>query len=211
MPSAAITAPLLIVLILAAFGFVFTHLGSSPTYSGANASSAASAAAGAAGSAGASARTGGHGSAPSNDNLRGGLVGTPEFAIIESGTRYQAATLATQVRAQLDNRNAVTPATSHPNGAPASGTSVTALGGCVALLTDGVAPSLVDRASYDGTPAYIIAVPTRAWVVGLDCSARDLHEIASVSLKGLFGNLSALGSVDGYASPGERAWSDRRT
>ena len=71
-------------------------------------------------------------------------------------------------------------------------------------LTGGVTPSLVDRASYDGTPAYIIAVPSRVWVVRLGCTAADPQEITSVSLTGLSGNLSALGSVEGYASPGER-------
>ena len=78
------------------------------------------------------------------------------------------------------------------------------LRGCVARVTGGATPSLVDRASYDGTPAYIIAVPGRAWVVGPACSAANPQEITSVSLPGLSGNLSALGSVEGYASPGER-------
>ncbi len=71
-------------------------------------------------------------------------------------------------------------------------------------LTGGVTPRLVDRATYDGTPAYIIAVPSRVWVVGLGCTAANPQEITSVSLTGLSGNLRALGSVKGYASPGER-------
>ena len=58
----------------------------------------------------------------------------------------------------------------------------------------------MDRASYDGTPAYIIAVPSRVWVVRLGCTAADPQEITSVSLTGLSGNLRALGSVEGYAS-----------
>ena len=34
------------------------------------------------------------------------------------------------------------------------------LSGCVSRLTGGVVPRLVDKASYDGIPAYIIAVPS---------------------------------------------------
>ena len=51
-------------------------------------------------------------------------------------------------------------------------------------LTGGAAPSLVDRASYDGIPAYIIAVPTRVWVVRLGCTAADTQLIATVPLEG---------------------------
>jgi hypothetical protein len=54
----------------------------------------------------------------------------------------------------------------------------------VSKVTGGAAPSLVDRASYDGIPAYIIAVPTRVWVVRLGCTATDTQLIAAVPLKG---------------------------
>ena len=62
--------------------------------------------------------------------------------------------------------------------------SSVALSGCVSALTGGVVPSLVDKASYDGSPAYIIAVPTEAWVVGRGCTAADTQLITRVSLKG---------------------------
>jgi hypothetical protein len=78
------------------------------------------------------------------------------------------------------------------------------LKGCVSYLTKGATPSLVDRSTYGGIPAYIIAVPSRVWVVRLGCTAADPQEITSVSLTGLSGNLSALGSVEGNASPEER-------
>ena len=42
----------------------------------------------------------------------------------------------------------------------------------------------VDKATYDGKPAYIIATATHAWVVGLGCSATDKDVIATVPLKG---------------------------
>ena len=58
------------------------------------------------------------------------------------------------------------------------------LSGCVSKVTGGAAPSLVDRASYDGIPAYIIAVPTRVWVVGRGCTAADTQLIVQAPLKG---------------------------
>ncbi|WP_300605279.1 hypothetical protein, partial [Trebonia sp.] len=57
-----------------------------------------------------------------------------------------------------------------------------ALVGCVLNLTGGVTPSLVDLATYQGEPAYVIAVPSRAWVVGLGCTASRPELITTVSL-----------------------------
>jgi hypothetical protein len=42
----------------------------------------------------------------------------------------------------------------------------------------------VDKANYDGIPAYIIAEPTEAWVVGRGCTATDTELIRRVPLKG---------------------------
>lgn len=92
------------------------------------------------------------------------------FLVISSGTRYEPATLAAQVRAELG--------TSAAAGAVPSA----ALTGCVLHVTGHVVPSLVDSATYQGAAAYIIAVPGRAWVVGPDCTASDPHLIASVGL-----------------------------
>ena len=222
MLSPAVAGPLLVLLVIAGFALVFSQFGSSSSSSGlANGTAAARAAAPSAGLAG---PTGDH-SAPTE---RFGAAGPQnvtnlsghggQFAVTESGTRYQGTTLARQVREQLGavSQNVVTPAATAPVPASsssavpasASGSSINAppaaLSGCVSRLTGGVTPSLVDRASYDGTPAYIIAVPRRVWVVRLGCTAADLQEITSVSLTGLSGNLNALGSVEGYASPGER-------
>jgi hypothetical protein len=127
------------------------------------------------------------------------------FVVTESGTTYRRATLAGQVRDVLaadgssssSSRapSAVAPAASSSPGASGTGSLVpsAALAGCVSHLTGGVPPTLVDRASYDGSPAYVIAVPSRAWVVGLGCTAADPHLIASVSLAGL----SGVGTVPG--------------
>jgi len=59
---------------------------------------------------------------------------------------------------------------------------------------------LVDRATYRGEPAYVIASSTRAWVVGLGCTAAKTELVVSVALAGLPGNLRALVSVHWYAS-----------
>jgi hypothetical protein len=202
MPSAAMTGPLLICLVIAGFAILFAHLGSSSS------SSSSSSLAEPAAQGTASAASGGHAAvaAPyTRNNFYAGQGG--QFAVIESGTSYQGSTLVSQVRAQLYGLRptaqappALSPAASVEASASASsGTNAApppTLSGCVSRLTGGVAPSLVDRARYDGSPAFIIAVPTRVWVVRLGCTAANQQVITSVSLTGLYGNLSALGSVE---------------
>jgi hypothetical protein len=201
MPSAAFTAPLVVILVLVGFGFVFTQLGGSSSSSSSVYAAAGSASSSVpASAAGTGRNAAGHntaGSTPDHDNVsRNGVT----FVLTQSGTRYQGSTLASQVRAQLDTASDLTPAATAPGGtasadvpsASASASSApvvepASLRGCVSRLTGGVSPSLVDRASYDGTPAYIVAVPEHAWVVRLNCTAADLQEITSVSLGGLSG------------------------
>ncbi len=112
-------------------------------------------------------------------------AGSATFSVTASGTRYERATLAEQVRARVA-------------GSPVSlgATSGAALRGCVLHLTGGVAPRLVDRATYQGEPAYVIASSTRVWVVGLGCTAAKTELVVSVALAGLPGNLRALISVE---------------
>ena len=112
-------------------------------------------------------------------------AGSATFSVTASGTKYERATLAEQVRARVA-------------GSPASlrATSGAALRGCVLHLTGGVAPRLVDRATYQGEPAYVIASSTRVWVVGLGCTAAKTELVVSVALAGLPGNLRALVSVE---------------
>lgn len=98
------------------------------------------------------------------------------FAVTASGTNYQSATLARQVRAQLA-RPAKTAAL------PAAEAAASAqLSACVLHLTGQMRPSLVDRATYQGKPAYVIAVTNWAWVVGTGCTASNPELIASVGL-----------------------------
>ena len=98
------------------------------------------------------------------------------FAVTASGTNYQSATLAQQVRAQLA-RPAKTAASAAAEAAPSA-----QLSACVLHLTGQMRPSLVDRATYQGKPAYVIAVPNWAWVVGTGCTASNPELIASVGL-----------------------------
>jgi hypothetical protein len=97
------------------------------------------------------------------------------FAVTASGTNYQSATLAQQVRAQL--------ARSAKTALPAAEAAPSAqLSACVLHLTGQMRPSLVDRATYQGKPAYVIAVTNWAWVVGTGCTASNPELIASVGL-----------------------------
>ena len=124
------------------------------------------------------------------------------FLVQSTGVAYQRSTLASQVRGQLAaagvyGGHASTPA-SAPSAAtppvsaaastvssPPAGTPPSpALSGCVSRLTGGATPSLVDSSSYDGIPAYIIAVPTRVWAVRLGCTAADTQLLAQVPLNG---------------------------
>jgi hypothetical protein len=98
------------------------------------------------------------------------------FAVTASGTNYQSATLAQQVRAQLA-RPAKTAALPAAEAAPPA-----QLSACVLHLTGQMRPSLVDRATYQGKPAYVIAVTNWAWVVGTGCTASNPELIASVGL-----------------------------
>jgi len=98
------------------------------------------------------------------------------FVLTTSGTRYQPATLTAQVRAKLAVQ-------SHASGAALSGRSVSqTLAACVLHLTKNVRPSLVDRATYQGKPAYVIAVADHVWVVGIGCTASDPDLITSAPL-----------------------------
>jgi hypothetical protein len=94
------------------------------------------------------------------------------FVVTASGTNYRAATLASQVRARL-------------NASGGSGASPSAaLRGCVSYLTGGQSPRLVDQATYQGSPAYVIATSSQAWVVGLACTAAKPELVTSVPLAG---------------------------
>jgi hypothetical protein len=100
------------------------------------------------------------------------------FVVTASGTNYLRATLGTQVRQQLTGSPSAQPGAdeTQPSGA---------LVGCVYHVTSNVKPSLVDHATYDSRPVYVIAVPGRVWVVSPSCTAADPGLIMSAPLSQL--------------------------
>jgi hypothetical protein len=200
MPNPAVSASLVIILFVVGFAVVASLGGPSSSSSAPESGLSNTGAPSAAGGSSSSSFAGPSrdGSEPDYETNR-----PVNFVVTESGTSYQRATLASQVREQLA---AVTPsaathtASSVPNSASPAATAESSasasspprtapsarLQGCVSRVTHGVTPSLVEEGSYDGIPAYIIAVPSHAWAVRLGCTAADPEQITSVSLTGLF-------------------------
>jgi hypothetical protein len=134
----------------------------------------------------------------------GNAASTAGFPLIKSGTDYQAATLARQVRDVLAATEkkpgpvAGTPSYGSSSAAPAASSPASSSGGelssvsalppglrgCVLHFTGGAPPRLVDRASFAGTPAYVIASDSHVWVVGRGCTAAHPDLIASAPLGG---------------------------
>jgi hypothetical protein len=210
MPSMqAASWTLVCVLIVAGFGFLVTHGSGSSSSSSVDSSGTSQSASAAAGGNESRPAAGPEPNSPKHA-ASGPEDGRPaRFLVYSTGTAYERSTLASQVRDQLVSlgsiNSAETPASSASASAPApsaaapsaaasssassssaaGGASVPSaqLSGCVSAVTGRVAPSLVDRASYDGIPAYIIAVPTEVWVVGRGCTAADTQLLTRVPLK----------------------------
>ena len=192
---------LVVCLLLAGLGFTLA-LGSTPQTESSSAASGTAGSSFAAGSSSAGSRAAGIAPAASAAESGPKYAGAASsFLVTASGTRYQRASLSEQVRTRLSAKGAAgSPGASIP-AAGASSTSTgagptPALSGCVLHLTGDVPPRLVDRATYQGEPAYVIASSTRVWVVGLGCTAAKTELIVSVALAGLPGNLRALVSVE---------------
>jgi hypothetical protein len=128
--------------------------------------------------------------------------------VTETGTQYRKSALRAQVRhrlaiAQADGPagSVITPVTA-ASSTPAATQSSSAgnkhkagksprarvvvpsvvLVGCVMRLTGGIAPRFVDRATYQGKPAYIIEANHEIWVVGVGCTAASPALITAVGL-----------------------------
>jgi len=177
---------LVVCLLLAGLGFTLT-LGSTPQTESSSAASGTAGSSFAAGSSSAGSRAAGIAPAASAAESGPEYAGAASsFLVTASGTRYQRASLSEQVRARLTAKGAAgSPGASIP-AAGASSTSTgagptAALRGCVLHLTGDVPPRLVDRATYQGEPAYVIASSTRVWVVGLGCTATKTELIVSVA------------------------------
>jgi hypothetical protein len=131
--------------------------------------------------------------------------GNSAFIITVSGTRYQESTLRAQVSNQLAKQalgssnislapvSTGTPGSEINKSSPGNQEGGTGrpntgivpsrqLVDCVMHLTRDVPPALVQRATYQTEPAYVIAVPDRAWVVHPSCTAAKPALITSVAL-----------------------------
>src|SRR6185437_11742121 len=168
-------------LLLAVLGFALSHAGFSSSSSSATAGSAAAASSASASSAAGASVPSAAGAGPQHAG-----PGSP-FVVTASGTKYQRATLAEQVRSRLAVNGGKQTFSATVPAASASATSAAAvpsqaLRGCVLKLTGGTLPRLVDRATYEGEPAYVIATASRIWVVGSGCTAAKTEVVASVPL-----------------------------
>jgi hypothetical protein len=172
---------LLTCLLLAVLGFALSHA-SFPSSSSSSPASGSAAEPVEASSAAASSAAGAGAAAPGARPTASG-----SFAVTVSGTKYEPATLAEQVRAKLAVLGGQNTFSATVPAASASATSTAAvpspaLRGCVLQLTEGVPPRLVDRATYEGEPAYIIASSSRVWVVKPGCTAAKTEVVTSVPL-----------------------------
>ncbi len=185
-PSTA-AGSLVAILLVAGLGVGLSRASSSSSSSSAASGSVAIPAAGAVPSpASSSAAAAGSGAAA--PEAKPTVVVSPFFAVTVSGTRYEEGSLAAQVQGQLASgggKGTFAGAVPSPGTNPQTSLMPSpALRGCVLHFTNGAAPRLVDRATYNGLPAYVIASSNHAWVVGLGCTAAKPELIASVPLPG---------------------------
>lgn len=187
--------PAVACLLLGGFVYLLSHMTSSSSSSAAAAGAAASARS-------APSAAGGAASAPSSASGMEPAARTPAFGtglkpldggpvpfvVVESGTVYHKGTLGAQVRDELNGSTGKSPGdlpTAGGNRPAVGGARLApsqALVGCVQHLTGNPHPRLVDLATYQGQPAYVIAVTDRVWVAGLGCTASHPDLITSVAL-----------------------------
>ncbi|MFC9971911.1 hypothetical protein ACFVH6_13560 [Spirillospora sp. NPDC127200] len=105
---------------------------------------------------------------------RSPLVAPLSFTVAASGTDYRASSLGPQVSDLLGKGSELRTQGRAPDAR---------LSECVANVTRGKPPALVDSARYEGGPATVIAVRAakpaawEIWVVAPDCSAQDSREL----------------------------------
>ena len=191
-PSTA-AGSLVAILLVAGLGFGLSRATSSSSSSAASGGAAVPAAGAVPSPASSSAAAAGSGAAGSKAGQTEAAPGaeqtvSPFFAVTVSGTKYEKGSLAAQVRGKLapdGGKSTFAGTLPSPTTSPQSpGTPSPALRGCVLHFTNGAAPRLVDRATYNGQPAYVIASSTQVWVVGLGCTAAKPELITQVPLAG---------------------------
>ena len=98
------------------------------------------------------------------------------FTVVQSGTKYTAADLESQVTGALSKATT--------GGRHAMSAAGGPLADCVARVGGGKVPLLVDSATYEGRSATVIALPggdaahADVWIVGPKCSASDADVLA---------------------------------
>ena len=175
-------------LLLVGFGYLLSRTGSSSS-SSFPASAAAPATAGAngqaaAGSSSAALPAGKAISPPHSTPSSAAAQPSIPFLVTTSHINYQQATLAAQVRAELNRKSTSAGTGSQESGSAGGLPPSQPLIGCVLHLTGNELPKLVEQATYEGKAAYVIAVPDYAWVVGPSCTASNSDLIASAALPG---------------------------
>jgi hypothetical protein len=169
------------VVVVAGGGYTIARVVSAGSSPGSASSSGASPSHGALGEPSAAARRPG---------VANGAAATAGLPLITSGTDYRAGQLPGQVSAVLKRYAAPAGSPGYLNGnSPAVPQSAFPhLDTCVAHVTGGQRPRLVDIAHYGHRPAAVVVVPVpgtttlRVWVVGPGCSGQGGDVIAQVSM-----------------------------
>ena len=131
---------------------------------------------------------------------------SPSRQVVASGINYSDESMPADIRQVVDSIGAssarliadVTPDASMTEGQDGFTSSLPTLRSCIAWLTgsDQIQALFVDRATYKGSPAAVVVVPTSAgvsileslevWVVALDCNQKDSsilgHDMVSLTL-----------------------------
>ena len=178
-------------LVLVGFGYLLSRTGSSSSSSPTSAAAPAvlPVSGSAIGHAAASSAAAGSAAQPSSGTSASALrplegQQAMPFPVTKSGTNYTQATLAAQVRGELNRRSKPSGTGRQSAGSSGGLPPSQPLIGCVENVTGNVQPKLVDQATYEGKAAYVIAVSDYAWVVGPDCTASNPDVIASAALPG---------------------------
>lgn len=203
----ALTAPLG-ALVATAACLVLAFIGYQVSGTGHNASSSEASGSSASPHAGENSSAGGQGPGarpdsrnPATNNPAMGPASTAAFAVLVSTTNFRKATLQEQVRQQLSAVHGTgpvaSPGTSGSTGPVEPSAGVTpapggdrwvsppkSLVGCAKVLTRVAKPELVEQATYQSQPVYMIAMANHAWVVERGCTAAHPELLASVALPG---------------------------
>ena len=124
------------------------------------------------------------GAASAGSKNHAAFAGPAGYLVVASGTNYRAGLLKTQVRATLI-RFRPTSAAGGPLTSPAPGFAPAS--SCLAGVTGGQRPRLVDVAHYEGRPATVVVVPAgartlRALVFAGRCPAATAGPLTSTAL-----------------------------